>query len=179
VLAEQSTAPAAEAPIESGDAVLLAFCELGRALAAPTPFPRVGEMIWTHLHTHLPAAAFVLFEHDSSSDTLVATFEAGPAAPGLRGTRMAVGERLSGWVAATSQTIVNSDARLDFQGDSREETPLRAALAVPVVCGGRVTAVLSFYAVDTNAFDDSHRRLALAAAGAAAVSATDLHHASV
>jgi putative nucleotidyltransferase with HDIG domain len=175
----QAMAVAAESPIETGDALLLAFCELGRALAAPTSFAHVGDMIWTHLQAHVPASAFVLFEHDTRSDTLVATFEAGPVAPGVGGTRIAVGERLSGWVAATGEAIMNSDARLDFDGDSREDTPLRAALAVPVVAGGRVTAVLSFYAVETNGFNDSHRRLALAAASAAAVRADDLHHATV
>jgi putative nucleotidyltransferase with HDIG domain len=172
-------APPPEHPVDRGDAALLAFYELGRALAGPIPPARIGEIIWTHLQAHLPASAFVLFEHDRASDTLVATFEAGPAAPGLRGTRIAVGERLSGWVAATCQAIMNSDARLDLDGHSRDETPLRTALAVPLIVEGRVSAVFSFYAVEPDAFDDAHRRLALAAASAAAARATELQHATV
>jgi putative nucleotidyltransferase with HDIG domain len=175
-VATEAAAPQHSA--DSGDAVLLAFYELGRALAGPTPHARVGEIIWTHLHPHLPAAAFVMFEHDTATDALVAIFAAGPAASGLRGTRIAVGERLSGWVAATGQSIMNSDARLDLEGHTREETPLRTALAVPLVSKGRVYAVFSFYAVETNAFDESHRRLALAAAGAATMRASEPLHAT-
>ena len=171
-------APREEDPLDPGDAVLLAFYELGRALAAPVSPELVGPIIWAHLYAHLPASAFVMFEHDPSSDALVATFEAGPAAPGLHGARIPVGERLSGWVAATSQSIMNSDARLDLDGHIREETALRTALAVPVVAGGRVRAVFTFYSVEMNAFDDSHLRLALAAASIATARATELQHAS-
>ncbi len=177
--APKDEAPAATGPTDTGDAVLLAFYELGRALALPRPPARVGDIIWTHLHAHLPASAFVMFEHDTATDTLVATFEAGPAAPGILGMRIAVGERLSGWVAATCQSIMNSDARLDLDGHSREETPLRSALAVPLASGGRVSTVFSFYAVETNAFDDSHRRLALAVASAVGAREIERQHATV
>ena len=173
----QVDVPAPEEPLDTGDPVLLAFYELGRALAGPIPPDVVGQIIWAHVHPHVPASAFVMFERDTASDTLVATFEAGPEAPGLRGTRIAVGERLSGWVAATSQSIMNSDARLDLEGHSREETPLRTALAVPVMSGDRVGAVFTFYAAEMNAFDDSHRRLALAAASIATARAIEHQHA--
>jgi len=81
----------------------------------------------------------------------------------VRTTRIPLGERLSGWVAATGQTAVNSDARLDLDENAREDSPLRSALAVPVMAKGRSVGVLSFYAREANAFDESHRRLMLAA----------------
>jgi len=40
----------------------------------------------------------------------------------LVGLRIPIGQRLSGWVAANRQTIVNSDAALDL-GDSAKATP--------------------------------------------------------
>lgn len=182
-------APAAIAPVlraakepeaspdrtDANERLLLTFFRLGRALAAaPGSTSLLADTLWKHLEPHLPASAFVLFEYDESSDTLAGAYESGPAAPGLRRTRFAVGERLSGWVAATGQTIVNSDARLDLDEASRETSPLRSALAVPIAVEGRVAMVLSFYALEPNAFDDGHLRLAMAAARAVATSASRL-----
>jgi GAF domain-containing protein len=78
--------------------------------------------------------------------------------------RIPLGERLSGWVAATGQSILNSDARLDLDSRVREQSPLRSALAVPVEANGRTSGVLSFYAAAANAFDERHKRLVEAAA---------------
>jgi putative nucleotidyltransferase with HDIG domain len=175
--ARRDTPPAA-GHADAQEAALLAFYDLGRALAAPRSTKALGDTIWECLGTHLPASAFVLFQYDESSDGLIAVHEAGPMVPGLRGTRFAVGERLSGWVAATGETILNSDARLDIEEAARDESPLRSALAVPMVSDGRVQAVFSFYAVETNAFNESHRRLVLAAARAIAARAHDLHYAT-
>jgi GAF domain-containing protein len=161
---------------DTHEAGLLAFYELGRALAMPQS-KALGDTIWECLGTHLPAASLVLFQYDESSDGLIAVHEAGPLVPGLRGTRIAVGERLSGWVAATGEGILNSDARLDIDEAARDQSPLRSALAVPIVADGRVRAVLSFYAVETNAFDESHRRLVAAAARAVAAAARELQYA--
>jgi putative nucleotidyltransferase with HDIG domain len=161
------------------DGVLLAFYALGEALAASESPAQVGAIVWEHLHAHLPASAFVLFEYDEASDSLVATFEAGTEAPGLRGRRIAVGERLSGWVAATGQTILNSDARLDLEEHAREHTALRTALAVPIASRGRVSAVFSFYGVEGAAFDEADRRLVQAASRAMAARIGEPRHVTV
>ena len=106
--------------------------------------------------SRLPDSAFVFFVHDESSHALVAVHDTGA---GQHGVRIPVGERLSGWVAATGQAIVNSDARLDFDVDTQRDVPWRSALAVPVRSGGRVAAVLTFYAAEVNAFSESHRTI--------------------
>ena len=170
--------PAPEVPAEQ-DALFIAFYNLGLALASSGSAKTLGATIWTHLASHLPAAAFVVFDYDDRTDAIVASCELGPAAPEMVGARIPVGERLSGWVAATGQTIMNSDARLDLDDTRREQSPLRSALAVPVIANGRVVRVLSFYALDANAFDDGHRRLVSAAARALAARARELQPATV
>jgi GAF domain-containing protein len=147
---------------------LRAFFDLGRALAASSPRSAVGEVLWTHLKTRLPASTFVLFAYDDASDALVAIYASNPWTTVDRMERVPLGDRLSGWVAATGQTIVNSDARLDVDAAERERSPLRSALAVPIVSHGRTTGVLSFYASVANAFDERHKELAEAAAAAIA-----------
>ena len=169
-----TTLPVAPEDPAEQDALFIAFYNLGLALAPSRSTRMRGDTIWEHLASHLPAAAFVLFEYDDQTDTIVASCERGSPAPQMLGARIPVGERLSGWVAATGQTIMNSDARLDLEEARREQSPLRSALAVPVAADGRVSAVLSFYAVEKNAFDDGHRRLVSAAARVLAARNTEL-----
>jgi len=98
----------------------------------------------------------------------VAMHTAGDSAGEVEETLMPLGDRLSGWVAATGQTVMNSDARLDLDEPLREQSPLRSALAVPVVSNGRTAGVLTFYAEASNAFGDDHRRIVEAAGRAVA-----------
>jgi hypothetical protein len=74
--------------------------------------------------------------------------------------RISLGDRLSGWVAATRTPIVNSDARLDVDPMLRDESPLQSALAVPIGNGERLGGVLAFYSDRQAAFTPVHQRMA-------------------
>jgi GAF domain-containing protein len=167
----QATSAPAGARQESGEGGqdaqdLRAFFDLGRDFAARDPRSSAGEVLWTHLKTRLPASTFVLFAYDDADDALVAVYAWNPWNPLDRMERVPLGERLSGWVAATGQTILNSDARLDVDAAPREHSPLRSALAVRIASHGRARGVLSFYATAANAFDERHKALVEAAAAA-------------
>ena len=151
---------------------LEAFFDLGRSLAQTRSIAATGDALWRSLSRHLPASAFVLFTYEERTDSLVVGYQAGDAAVAA-GTRIPLGERLSGWVAAARQPIVNSDARLDLDEALRDASPLRSALAVPIRRNGNgsTAGVLTFYARDPDAFNDAHRRIAAAAAHAVAETA--------
>jgi putative nucleotidyltransferase with HDIG domain len=166
--------PAAGVGEGRNDLDLQTFFTLGSALSGATCISELGEILWIHLRTHLPASVFVLYGYDVVSDTIVALYTAGDGTSAVDGTPIPLGDRLSGWVAATAQTVMNSDARLDLDEHAREHSPLRSALAVPILSNGRTAAVLSFYAEASNAFDDAHRRLVEAASRAVAGSRPDL-----
>ena len=142
---------------------LAAFYTLGRELAAPGNATEIGRALWYSLQSELGAAAFVLFLYDESCDALAPIFSTGSStvAPS---SRIALGERLSGWVAATRTPIVNSDARLDLDPDVRDRSRLQSALAVPVGNGEHVGGVLAFYSESQSAFSSLHLRMAEAAA---------------
>ena len=112
---------------------------------------------------HLPAAAFVLHTYDSHTNGLVLGFcsEFGLVSPDAR---VAVGEGLTGWVAATGRSVVNSDARLDLTDGVTERFGLTTTLAVPAQGKEEVLAVLTFYSREADAFTDVHGRIAEAAA---------------
>jgi putative nucleotidyltransferase with HDIG domain len=142
---------------------LAAVYTLGRELAAPGSATEIGRAIWRALQPELGASACVLFVYDGSCDALAPLFSAGGDTVAAS-SRVALGERLSGWVAATRTSIVNSDARLDLDPDVREQSPLQCALAVPIGTGEQVGGVLAFYSDRQGAFSSLHVRMAEAAA---------------
>ena len=133
------------------------------ALDGLSMMARLGDAVWSHLQPHLPAAAFVFYVYDMHSDALRPANQAGvrvvtpPAS-------IAVGERVSGWVAATGRAAVNSDPQLDLDQGERDVPPLRSALAVPVMGGGQIIGVLAFYAEAPDAFSEAHQRFVESAA---------------
>jgi putative nucleotidyltransferase with HDIG domain len=169
---------ALQTPLRTGndhhDLDLQTFFDFGRALGVPASMSELGEIVWSQFKMRLPASTFVLYGYDRADDSIVAVYEAGVDRYPVRTTRIPLGERLSGWVAATGQAVVNSDARLDLDETARDSSALRSALAVPVISNGRSIGVLSFYGCDVNAFDDAHRRLIAAASLALASSLREI-----
>jgi putative nucleotidyltransferase with HDIG domain len=174
---EQMTAPPAEAPpmpvvepprsLDAGpqpDAELVTFLSLGRALAGLTKPVDVVRVVHEHLQPHLPPATLVAYGYDRARDAIVALAEAGGEPGHWTGTTIPLGERVSGWVAATHHSALNSDARLDVNDDKRGTTMLRSTLSVAVTAGESLLGVLSLYAEGVEAFDERHRRLLLSAA---------------
>jgi putative nucleotidyltransferase with HDIG domain len=181
-VAEQKPS-ALQAPLRAGadhlELDLQTFFEFGRALTSPASLAEVGEIVWKHFRSRLPASAVVLYEYDSGDDCIVSVYEAAVGGHAVRTRRIRLGERLSGWVAATRQIAVNSDARLDLDDAVREASALRSALAVPVLTNGRCAGVLTFYACESSAFDETHRRLAAVAGSVIARPLTELASARV
>jgi putative nucleotidyltransferase with HDIG domain len=139
------------------------FYNLGRALDAPASASQIGATLWAHLEAHLPASAFVLFTYQDSTDSLVPRYQSGERTL-LPDSHIPLGQRLSGWVAAARQSMINSDARLDLDEGFRDDSLLRSVLSVPVTHEGRVVGVMAFYSREHNAFTDSHQQIAEAAA---------------
>ena len=142
---------------------LAAFYTLGRDLAEPCRASDIGCAIWNSLRTEVGATACVLFVYDDSCDGLAPAFRAGADTVAAT-TRIALGERLSGWVAATRTPIINSDARLDLDPDVRDASTLQSALAVPIGTGEQFAGVLAFYSDRQSAFTAAHQRIAEAVA---------------
>ena len=80
---------------------------------------------------------------EGTSDRLTVADAFGPAAPVLRGMSIDVGDRLTGWVAASRQPIVNSDAALDLRSRMHAISPLRSCMSVPIAIGPSLVAALA------------------------------------
>jgi diguanylate cyclase (GGDEF)-like protein/putative nucleotidyltransferase with HDIG domain len=153
----------AQSPLDniaaSSDEMLTLF-ELTSGLANQGQAGDTLEVITKHLRRLVPFSLCVFFAFDKDTDELEATHVNGDGGSDVRGMRIALGQRLSGWVAANRQTIVNSDPALDFgelarTGNSR----LRSCLSTSLVSDGELVGVLSLYSGTQDAFGDNHRRV--------------------
>jgi len=72
-----------------------------------------------------------------------------------------IGERMSGWVAAVGQPMINADAALDLFDTPADS--LRSAVAIPCQGPDDVRAVVTLYSKRTAPFGALHQRLILAA----------------
>ena len=143
----------------SGDEMLSVY-ELARALAGQVSISDVGDIIAKHLQRLIPSSLCVFFLYDRRSDDLEAQHAVGDGATSIRGMRVGLGQRLSGWVAANHQTICNSDATLDLGEVARAQAvSLRSCLSTPLMAGDVLVGVLSLYSRQINGFNDDHRRI--------------------
>jgi putative nucleotidyltransferase with HDIG domain len=139
---------------------ILAFVSLARLASGAVAMNDILALS-TNLVQHLvPGVTGGWYLLSGRGERLAVVDAFGPAASVLRGATLRVGEKLTGWVAANRQVIVNSDAALDLGERAGRATPaLDSCLAVPLEAGPELVGVLSLYAGGPNAFSDDHGRL--------------------
>jgi putative nucleotidyltransferase with HDIG domain len=96
-----------------------------------------------------PATAGIVFVPDEGTDRLTPVASIGLPIEAVHSVDVRIGERLSGWVAASRRAQYDSDAQLDLAGNHGQ---LRGAASMPVEQDGKVVAVLTLYANDRYAF---------------------------
>lgn len=139
----------------------LAVYELTVALAGKREAFEIAETVSRTIRRVMPPSTCVVYLLDSDCDELVATYSSGEASQLFSQLRIGRGQRLSGWVAANLQTIVNSDPILDLGPTARTASPrLRSCLSTPIARPGGVVGVLTLYSSTEAAFNDDHRRVA-------------------
>jgi putative nucleotidyltransferase with HDIG domain len=122
-----------------------------------------AQAISHYLERLIPFSLSVLFTYDSARDELVANEAVGDVGYIVRDLRIPRGERLSGWVAANRQTIINSDPVLDLGEIARAVSPaLRVSLSVPLEARGEILGVLTLYSSDQE-FTTHHQSILEAA----------------
>ena len=134
--------------------------ELARTLMARSDLATTAELVSKHLRRLIPATTCAFYLNDQDRDELFCAHASGENSSYLSSLRIPIGQRLSGWVAANGQTIVNSDASLDLGEAARAlKPPLRSCLSTPLFLGKRLVGVLTLYSTQMNAFSDEHLRL--------------------
>ena len=139
---------------------LLAVTSLSRALTGQAGVADVGALIWMIVRQVLPCEAMAIFLPDERTDQIAIRFAAGPNATALRGISRPNGSGIAGWVAVNQRAAVNADAALDLGMRAGDMSPaLRACLAVPLIEGDALVAVLALYRERPGSFSDDELRL--------------------
>src|SRR4051812_15892216 len=139
---------------------MLLLYELARSLTGRLDIADAADIISKHLRRLVPATTCVFFLYDTGADELVAAHAAGENASHFADIRIEMGQRLSGWVAANRQTIVNSDPMLDLGEVARAlRPPLRSCLSTPLLADRELVGVLTVYSTHREAFSEDHRRI--------------------
>jgi diguanylate cyclase (GGDEF)-like protein/putative nucleotidyltransferase with HDIG domain len=146
--------------ISASNAEMLMLFELARALGGESSITASGDIVAVHLRQFLPSTICVFFRYDPKHDELVAAYACGDAAFVLNGLRIGLGERLSGWVAANRQTILNSDPALDLSEELRASLPtLRSCISSPLLAADELVGVLTLYSSQAGVFNEEHQRI--------------------
>jgi putative methionine-R-sulfoxide reductase with GAF domain len=134
------------------------FSELRRELPLANDMTEGAEVLLRHLRRVVPTATIVLYVPSIETNELVSLVLSGAAQDKFDGLRIPIGERVSGWVFAHKQPVINSNAALELGPVARTlATPLRYALAVPVIKDQATIAVVACYGSEP--FDNDHRRV--------------------
>jgi len=140
-------APLPDSARETGaSARVLAFVSLARVASGDATIADVLALESHLLEDLMPGVTGAWFLPNASRDHLTVVDAFGPAAGVLRGTSVAMGERLTGWVDVQRQPIVNSDAALDLPGHREGSLgTLQYCVSVPLVRGDALVGVLTLY----------------------------------
>jgi hypothetical protein len=140
---------------------LLAVTSLSRALNGQARVADVGALLWTVLRQVLPCETMAIFLPDEAADEVTARYAVGAHASLLKGIRRATGEGIAGWCAVNLVPAVNADPALDIGLQATEISPaLRSCLALPLVEGDSLVAVLALYRSRRDGFSEDDLRLA-------------------
>jgi putative nucleotidyltransferase with HDIG domain len=144
---------------------MLTLFELARGLRTDLDLDTLCEGIFAHVRRLIPASLCVFFVYEVEADELVAIYVSGESAPLITGTKIALGQRVSGWVAAHRQPIRNSDPAIDL-GTAARVMPARpkSSLSTVVTEGASLVGVLTLYSTQAAAFSEEHQRILQAVA---------------
>ena len=165
-LNDVTTRPAKSSPaarlhdIAASTEEMLVLYDLAQALSGRVDFADAADMIAKHLRRIVPASTCVFYLYDNDKDDLVAAHSSGEHASYFIDLRIPRGQRLSGWVAANRQSILNSDPVLDLGDAVRHLRPsLVSCLSTPLISEPELVGVLTVYSTHVEAFTEDHRRL--------------------
>lgn len=158
--AQESTTPL---PIElrlSDTETLIQLHEALSRLEAGAGVTDTCELVTRHLLKIAPAGLVVFYRRDEQADEMAAVYASGFGEALARGTRMRIGEKVTGWVGAYGQPVINQDSVLDLdERMSGIEPQFRSLLSVPLKLSGTTAGVVTLYALRRRAFRDEQLQL--------------------
>ena len=146
--------------INASTGEMVALYDIASELSTQSSFSEAAELTLRHVRRLIPCSVCVFFAYLSDVDELRPEYVSGEFAGHFFDLRIIRGQKLSGWVAANKQTIINSDPVLDLGEAARTMTPrLRSCLSTSISHGEVLVGVVSLYSATDRAFSDEHSRV--------------------
>jgi putative nucleotidyltransferase with HDIG domain len=139
----------------ASETALLTECRqnIGGATSTHDAFAAVVQC----LRQLTPASTFAFYRYHAETDSLICEVASGDRAKLLEGLSIRMGQRITGWSAATGRTCVNSDASLDLAQIAESfQPPLRSTLSSALTHNEKLAGVLTAYAPNEQAFTEAH-----------------------
>ena len=141
------------------------FNELRRELPLATSLRAAADILFKRLRRVIPAPSIALFIPDVEKNELKIAASWGVGSGAIDDLCIPIGDRISGWAVAHKQAVLNSNAALELGPVARTfSTPLRYAVAVPILNGPNASAVGVITCYSSEPFDNDHRRILESAA---------------
>ncbi len=140
--------PAGPVPRAVGERLPVTILSLLRSLH---PSPRgisvedLGLIVSKQLTRLTKSSSMAFYCTEQHGQSIRCRYADGPLASLTNGSEIALGERLSGWVAAHRTSIWNSDAKLDLNPELANESGVRLGSSMPLVDGTMLVGVLTLY----------------------------------
>jgi diguanylate cyclase (GGDEF)-like protein/putative nucleotidyltransferase with HDIG domain len=133
--------------------------EIANDLGSSLSLDETLALLGVRLGKTIPHDAVVIWVRSQSE--LIPRHVKGESYRLLSSLRIPLGQGLSGWVAENNQPIVNGNPAVEagYLNDATKVTPLRSAIAVPLVCREQVVGVLTLYQLQADGFTPDHRRI--------------------
>jgi putative nucleotidyltransferase with HDIG domain len=136
---------------------LLALVSLARVVTSESSFADVLSLAGLQLRRVVPHGTCAIYLRCEDGDELVVEHALGPLAAALRGTSIRISQKLTGWVAAHRQTIVNSDAALDLCDIAPDARA--TCVSTPLLDGDALVGVLTVYGDASSTFSEEQGRM--------------------
>ncbi len=150
----QSRTEPLDAIVASTEEALFLY-EFTERLAASPNLEEAASSACSIARRAVPAGLCILFLHEEGKGELVAHSGAGQGVDVAIGSRLRLGQGVSGWVGANRTASVNSDPVLDFGNAARSMHPrYRSSLSVPLINRGCLVGVLTLYSTKVEAYGD-------------------------
>ncbi|HEY0307093.1 MAG TPA: HD domain-containing phosphohydrolase [Acidobacteriaceae bacterium] len=140
-----------------------AIFEMSRTLGNSLNSNETASMMSSRLGQWISFDCFAIYLNNGN--LLVPHYMDGEGSSSLSMEPVALGEGISGWVAATGKTIINGNPEVESNHVASADAgpALRSALALPLYGpSGSVFGVLTLYSAAENAFSKDHLRILLA-----------------
>jgi putative nucleotidyltransferase with HDIG domain len=120
--------------------------QLGQAVGRNREIGTVCADLSRQLSAVIPGLTIVIYQYDSQLDALFCRAASGVHKDAVEDLTIAVGLRLTGWVAAHRTTIVNSEAALDLGNVATKlRPPPQLCLSTPMTINEKLVGVLTIY----------------------------------